>query len=214
MSSHLKPEPPEIATCPHCGNTTPHRRLRYVAFEEVEDLTGEGDFLRDDRWYCLMECGTCKKPSLYADTWAPTKSRWVPALAYPQQLQAPPGLPEAVTREFNQAVAARHVAPGLVAVAVRRVLEAIAADQGAEGHNLNAQIRWLAGENKIPPQLYEMMSVSRTLGNLGAHHGGIAVNEQDVDMIIDFARTIFEYLYVAPAKVAALRQSIDARKGA
>jgi hypothetical protein len=57
-----------------------------------------------------------------------------------------------------------------------------------------------------------MMNVSRTLGNLGAHHGNFAFNEGDVTTVIDFARTLFEYIYVAPAKVEAFRKSVEERK--
>jgi hypothetical protein len=146
------------------------------------------------------------------DYWNASDQRWEPALAYPQKVQAPPEVPQAVAREFNEAVAARTAAPGLVAVAVRRVLEAIAVDQGAPGPNLHQKIRWLADEGKIPPQLADMMNVSRTLGNLGAHYGSFQFNDDDVTTIIDFARTLFEYLYVAPAKVEAFRKSVEARK--
>ncbi len=103
-------------------------------------------------------------------------------------------------------------APSLVAVAIRRVLEATAVDQGAPGPNLSMQIRWLATEGKIPHQLAEMMNVSRTLGNLGAHHSEFGFNDDDVTTLIDFTRTLFEYLYVAPAKLEAFRKSVEERK--
>lgn len=211
---HPKVNPPALATCPHCGNRTPHttrHRADYSVPEE--DLTGDGDFYYDEKWLAILECATCHKLSLYVDHWNAADNRWEAALAYPQKLQAPPEVPQAVALEFDQAVAAaQHAAPGLVAVAVRRVLEAIAVDQGAPDATLREQIRWLGTQGKIPPQLADMMNVSRTLGNLGAHHTAFNFNDDDVRTVIEFARALFEYIYVAPAKVEAFRKSVEERK--
>jgi hypothetical protein len=149
---------------------------------------------------------------LYVDHWNPTPGRWEALLAYPQGFEAPLEVPASVAQEFNQAVAARQATPGLVAVAIRRMLEAIARDQGAHGPSLNHQIRSLADDGKILPQLADMMSVSRTLGNLGAHHTDLRFNADDVKTLIEFSMTLFEYLYVAPAKVKAFRKSVQDRK--
>jgi Domain of unknown function (DUF4145) len=208
---HPKVNPPRIATCPHCGNRTPHELLHRADYAEPEDLGG-GDFFYDECWFAILQCGTCQQLSLYVDRWNERDGRWEPALAYPQKFQAPPEVPEAVAHEFDQAISAQQQAPGLAAVAVRRVLEAIAMDQGAQGDNLGQQIRSLADDGKIPLQLADMMNASRTLGNLGAHHTRFGFNEDDVKTVIDFARTLFEYLYVAPAKVEAFRKSVAERK--
>lgn len=212
LEPHPKVNPPRIATCPHCGNRTPHELVHRSDYSEPEDL-GRGDVYFDERWFAILKCATCRQLSLYVDHWNASDGRWEPALAYPQKLQAPPEVPEAVAHEFNQAVSVQQQAsPGLVAVAVRRVLEAIAVDQGAPDVPLAAQIRWLADQGKIPPQLADMMNVSRTLGNLGAHHTGFGFTIDDVKTVIDFAGTLFEYLYVAPAKVEAFRKSVAERK--
>jgi hypothetical protein len=185
--------------------------LHRADYSEPEDLGG-GDVYHDERWFAILQCGTCQRLSLYVDHWNQRDGRWEPALAYPQKLQAPPEVPEVVAHEFDQAISAQQQGPGLAAVAVRRVLEAIAMDQGAPEMDLAGQIRWLATERKIPPQLADMMNASRTLGNLGAHHTGFGFSDDDVRTVIDFARTLFEYLYVAPAKVETFRKCLAQRK--
>jgi hypothetical protein len=209
---HPKVNPPRLATCPHCGNRTPHTLLHRADYSEPEELDDDIYFY-DERWFAILQCATCSRPSLYVDHWNERDGRWEPSLAYPQQLQAPPEVPATVAHEFDQAVSAQQqTGPGLVAVAVRRVLEAIVMEQGAPQTNLRAQIRWLADQGQIPPQLADMMHVSRTLGNLGAHHSGFNFTEDDVKTVMDFVRTLFEYLYVAPAKVEALSRSVAERK--
>lgn len=45
----------------------------------------------------------------------------------------------------------------------------------------------------------------KQLRNLGAHADDDEITEEDVPIIIGFLEIILEYLYVAPAKIAAVQ---------
>ena len=57
-----------------------------------------------------------------------------------------------------------------------------------------------------------MMDVGRDLGNVGAHFGESTITQEQLKSLIEFTLAIFEYLYVAPAKIEAFRKSLEKRK--
>jgi hypothetical protein len=57
----------------------------------------------------------------------------------------------------------------------------------------------------IPQTLAEMAQQLRQIRNLGAYDANDEVTEEDVPIIMDFLEAILEYLYVAPAKIAAVQ---------
>ncbi len=58
-----------------------------------------------------------------------------------------------------------------------------------------------------------MMNLSRVLANIGAHDDDAEISADDIATIESFIRSLFEYVYVAPAQVEALRKQIEERQG-
>lgn len=210
--THFDVVPPKIAWCPRCGNKAPQEMLHQAQYQDVIGVGPDNQPIYEYRWWAILKCGTCSGLSLWNDFWNEHDQRWEPALAHPRRLQAPPEVPSDIAQAFDDVVAAKSLAPGLAAVGVRRVLEAIADDQHAPGRTFSDQIKFLGTEGIIPTQLADMMDVSRTLGNLGAHFTGFDVTQDDVATLTEFVLALFEYIYVAPAKVEAFRRSVDQRK--
>jgi Domain of unknown function (DUF4145) len=69
----------------------------------------------------------------------------------------------------------------------------------------------LADEGVLPRPLAEMGHQLRARGNLGAHAGDVKVSVEDLPVIEEFVEAILEYVYRAPAKIAAAQSSLDAR---
>lgn len=67
------------------------------------------------------------------------------------------------------------------------------------------QLRSLADSGRIPRTLADVALHLKQLGNLGAHFDEVEVTEEDVPIILDFVELLLEYLYVAPAKIEAVR---------
>jgi hypothetical protein len=91
-------------------------------------------------------------------------------------------------------------------------LETVANEEGAEGDDLFEKLDDLARKGRIPEPLAEAAHELRRLGNLGAHDAAIDLGPDDVPAIEDLADAFLEYLYRAPAKVAAVRASVEERK--
>jgi hypothetical protein len=49
----------------------------------------------------------------------------------------------------------------------------------------------------------------KELRNLGAHDAEDEVTQEDVPIIVDFLKAILEYLYIAPAKIEAVRARLN-----
>ena len=92
---------------------------------------------------------------------------------------------------------------------IGRTLEAVCNHENAQGRNLAQKLNDLAQKDKIPNTLVEMAQQLRELRNLGAHEAEDEVTETDVPIIIDFVEAILEYLYVAPAKIEAVRTRLS-----
>jgi hypothetical protein len=90
-------------------------------------------------------------------------------------------------------------------------LTTVCNEEGADGKALFGKLDDLARKNRTPEMLAEAAHQLRRLGNLGGHDEDVAVVAEDVPMIEDLADAILEYLYRAPAKLAALRQGFETR---
>jgi hypothetical protein len=84
-------------------------------------------------------------------------------------------------------------------------LEAACNHEQAQGRTLAQKLNYLAQNGRIPNTLAEMAHQLKELRNLGAHDAEDEVTENDVPIILDFLEAILEYLYVAPAKIEAVR---------
>jgi len=213
MEPHPKVNPPKIAHCPHCGNNTLQIVTHRQDFVEVIDETLEGQPIWDDRWLAILVCSTCKTPSIYKDEWDEEHQRWTTGLAYPVPLRAPSEVPAQIKEVFNEAISVLQRAPSLSAVGIRKCLEGVCDEQNAQGKSLAQRIAYLSSSGIIPKNLSEMMDTSRALGNIGAHFGKASVTAEEAKILIEFTLAIFEYIYVAPAKIEAVRKSLEKRKG-
>jgi hypothetical protein len=204
-----KVNPPKILRCAYCGNETVHALIHREDYSEVIDETMEGDPIWDERWLAILKCTTCSKPSVYRDEWDEENKRWITGLAYPTPTRASKEVPTRIRETFDEAISVVQRAPSLTAVGIRRCLEGICDDQKAQGRNLADQIKFLGSNGIIPKTLTEMMDASRVLGNIGAHFGELSVTPDEIKTLIEFTLAIF---YVAPARIEAVRKSIQKRK--
>jgi len=212
MEPHPKVNPPKIVRCPHCGNNTVHVCAYREDFIEAFDETQEGEPIWDERWLAILKCTTCDKPSVYRDEWDEERKKWVSGLAYPIPMMAPKEIPAEIRETFDEAISVLQRSPSLAAVGIRKCLEGICDDQNAQGHTLARRIKHLGSNGIIPKTLTEMMDTSRVLGNIGAHFGTSSVTDSDVRVLVEFTLAIFEYIYVAPARIEAVRKSLEKRK--
>ena len=208
MEPHQKVNPPTIARCAQCGNDARHSLAYREDYSEVIDETEEGEPMYDERWLAILVCETCRKPSVYHDEWDEQRRRWVPAPIYPEPLRIPREVPAQLRTHFLEAASVIDRTPDMSAVAVGVCLEAICKEQRAEGKDLNERIETLRSRGVLPESLIELMHAGRLLRNIGAHFDGATVTLEQARALLEFTAALFDYLYVAPAKVERLRKRL------
>lgn len=195
---HSKGSPPSIVTCPYCGNNTKHE-------------IGFWNEAADGHWLAVLTYSTCGEHSVYRSHWNDVLGRWTAMLFYPVPSLAPLEVPQYIQELFSEAISIRLQSPSLCAVGLRKCLEAVAKDQGAKG-TLAQAINELATRSVVPPTMAKMMDSSRLMGNLGAHPTDAKLTSTDIDLLVDFALAVFEYVYVAPKKIAAVQRRLETFK--
>ena len=206
------------ALCLHCGKLTMLRiRTEYVYSVNEEDYGGTNDMNRI-KWN-LLQCPECLEPTLIqtnlvtkrkyrGDTWNTTMEA-IRAL-YPFERQLPDSLPESIGKLYAEAIRVKLLSPSSCAVLVRRTLEAVCQQENVSGRTLAQRLERLADTGKIPQTLVDIALHLKQLGNLGAHFDvNDDVSVEDVSIILDFVELFLDYLYVAPAKIQAVKYRLN-----
>jgi hypothetical protein len=201
--------------CDHCGFQGALLKVGdSTAQSHTEDHQGYGEVTIEDRWL-LSRCPNCDRATLDRYTWVDpvfdSEDDVRLERIYPTLL-AKGALPPGVQKQFDSAHRVKAIDPSFYAVGVRRMLEAVCAEQGATASTLEKQIAALVAAEKLPPVFAGMAKQLRTLGNWGAHNAATEVEDDDVPLIEEFADAILDYLYWAPAKLASVEAALDKRK--
>lgn len=211
-----------IAFCPHCCNRAPqtaiamHTCKETVWFERDDAVTDEE--VGFDGTYFVATCGTCRQLLLYWEQGNPADEGPSGPLDYfrrssliwPETAISGDVVPAPVAAIYREAAVVKRLSPNSFAVQIRRVLEAVCADKGANGHSLYEMLAELGRRGDLPPVLVEMTDVLRLLGNVGAHASDRTVRPSQVDALDEFFRTVIEYVYIAPAKLRRFRETLRA----
>jgi Domain of unknown function (DUF4145) len=120
-------------------------------------------------------------------------------------------LPPLVRNHREAARRVKGLDPSFYALGIRRMLEAVCVEEKAQGSKLFDQLQDLATRGRLPQTLVDIATQLRKLGNLGAHVTDVEVQESDVPLISALAEAMLEYLYRAPAKVAAVQAELARR---
>jgi hypothetical protein len=205
--------------CNHCGNNTVHFTLMTYKYPdghdkdeyefEFEDLKDKWGQSYKEQWL-IQECVTCKGLFLkeqhiyrgqdeYPYDWEEFK------ILYPVTKYISDNLPSPVMKAYEAALKIKPIDPSAFAVMAGKILEVACNHEKAQGRNLAQKLDFLAKSGRIPITLVEMAKQVRLLRNLAAHDAEDEVTKEDVPTILEFLDAILEYLYVAPAKIEAVR---------
>lgn len=118
-------------------------------------------------------------------------------------------IPAGVLRCLDEAVTC-HSAQCFTAAAimVRKSLEELCRDRGAEGPNLKQRIRTLRDRVILPPELFEGLDDLRLLGNDAAHIESQEFNQigqEEVELGLEFAKEVLKSVYQYSALLNRLR---------
>lgn len=187
------------ALCPHCGNVT-HQNL---------DLT-----FTEYRIYVCDICNGITFQVVHKVETQRTGQRGKKIIDFQERLEQlwpyPSTLsdevPERVRKIYEEAISIRTKSPSSFVVQIRRALEAVANERGAPSGTLYNQVEWMIKKNLLPATFGEMIQITRMFGNLGAHDAEKDVDIDDTKVVDEFFRAAIEYIYIAPATIARVKQ--------
>lgn len=159
-------------------------------------------------------CPACREPTVHSWAWSPEMSVDANERVLHPTRRDNTSLPETVGTRLDAAMKVKKIDPGFYAVGIGRLLEAVCNHQGAAGKDLFAKLDDLVAKGMMPKPLAEAAHELRKLRNLGAHDTEVEVAPDDVALIEALADAILEYLYRAPAAVAAVRAGLAERRAA
>jgi len=198
--------------CGHCGFAGGlQHKGNVTAASGTQQIEAFGEISWNRIW-SLSYCPNCERPTLEELMWSDELSD--PDVDARRLFPAPADnsvLPSSVQRQLNAALRVKMVEPGLYAVGVRRLLEAVCSEEKASGNALFKQIEDLVQRGRLPDVFARMATQLRRLGNLGAHFTEAEIAADDVAIIEELAEAILEYLYRAPAKLASAEEAIQKR---
>lgn len=188
--------------CGHC--------LRTSTFELRGEYAHRGiKYVSDVKSWYMWECLGCLHPTIVEHYYAVSVDEIIfdekLNILYPTDKTPLNDLPETIKKRYLAVLKVENIEPSACAVLIGRTLETICNYEKASGKTLSEKLNNLVQSDRIPKTLAEMAHQLRQIRNLGAHDAEDEVTEEDVPIILDFLEAILEYLYVAPAKIAAIQ---------
>jgi hypothetical protein len=133
-------------------------------------------------------------------------------ILYPLLRKTPVGLAPAVAKAYEAALKVRNIDAKAFGVLLRRVLELVCADRGANGRYLNKQLDDLAERGEVPKQLAEMAHRLRTFGNIGAHAAIGELRDEEIPVLEKLCEAFLQYVYYGPHLLEEADQRLKALK--
>jgi hypothetical protein len=176
---------PVSTICPHCGNRG--------TFEVID---------RDVHIGNAFLCGQrmCPEPSCNGHLFVITQGNKLlfqyPPVRIPFNTQ---NIPTEILKTFDEAISC-HAGGSYVAAAImiRRTLEEICEERGANGKDLKDRIKDLKTKVVLPQELFDAMDELRLLGNDAAHIEAKTYNQisrPELDVAVEFTIELLKALY-------------------
>jgi hypothetical protein len=202
----------KLIICFHCGNETPMERVGAYTWG-----SSGGDEFQFDYTYELFKCPVCSQPTLleiYGDEDMSVDPDMTPreTALYPSYSIDANAVPVEIAKSYEAALRVKGIDSGICAIALRKTLEMMLVDKGAEGRNLAEKITFMAEQGTLPESLKEASDISRLLGNEAAHSAVSDLDKFDIEYITGFIGHILEYLYIIPNKLDGFKQWKEAKK--
>lgn len=205
------------AECQHCNNET-LMQIRDYNKKEV------GSLLDDNYFYdttIVLFCPICENYNLINAYWDNTYGKTADqeynmfggdlvneSHVYPMPSnlisQKSDLIPHDIINNFTRAINLKKYDEESCLIKLRKTLEMLCNNQNAEGNNLYEKISYLSEKNILPATLNSASTLTRKLGNIGAHEPNIEINSNELKIAIDLVEYIIEYIYVLPKEIELL----------
>ena len=205
--------------CPHCQ----------ISFHPEPKQYELGQHGRTDSWSfewtaSLLTCPACAKPTAflsYQQNYGRTKFRGETLMAFPQRAAkppAPPEVPAAISRDYNEAAAVLPISAQASAALSRRCLQHVLSDRKVSASDNLSKAIDAALVSALPSHLAENLDAIRNIGNFAAHpqkaeHSGevVPVEPEEAEWNLEVLELLFDFYYVQPAIASARRAALNSK---
>lgn len=209
----------EIIKCFHCGNTTPMAKVGEYSWGSKDTDCSEFDFLY---MFEMFACPVCHKITL-RETYSDESMAYLhsnnqiiyeeeKSILYPKSSIEDTSIPPKVKEAYEAALKTRNIDKCVCLLALRRTLELLLTDKGATKWGLKEKIEEIAAKGLLPDTLKEASSLAKLLGDTAAHDKELAIDQYDVEAMVEFVGFIIEYLYVVPEKINVYKKRLDTKE--
>jgi len=203
---------PETIICFHCGNETPMQKIEAYSW---------GSNAEDD-WQCnylyeFYKCPVCNRPTLREsyideDDWCIPDALPRVSNLYPANSIEAEAVPVEIAKAYEAALRVKGIDSGICALALRKALEMILIDKGAQEYHLAAKIEEMAEKGVLPESLKEASEISRLLGNDAAHDYSAEFDAFEIEYMVEFIGHILGYLYILPHRLDGFKRWAESKQ--
>ena len=203
-----------LVKCYHCGNKGNLDVLNIKKTISGDDVNSPLETV----FYYTLFCPVCKNISLYMKWtyWGYEDqngdSIFENNIIYPENSFNFNGAPKEIKAAFVSAIRVKNIDISICALALRRVLEIVCKEKNAKGKNLYNMIQDLVNRKILPDTFDKAANLIKDIGNLGAHGDSFEYDIHDIEQLIDFVKSIINYLYCMPYDIECLQKKIEDRK--
>lgn len=134
-------------------------------------------------------CSRCNKSSYWRHIRKTDVKLGIPIINYGEMiypefvpsLQPEQDMPKDVLLEYNEAAKVYSKSPRAAAALLRLGLQKLCIHLGGDGKNINEDLRNLASNNILPPDVIQVADTIRIVGNQAVHPG--EMNPDDIDYV-------------------------------
>lgn len=193
----------KVLNCRYCGNATLMQQVG-----EYKSQWDEGHGYYGYFWYFMMKCPVCNRVTLVQKYWSSAHEDDEKIL-YPTSIVNYTNVPESILDAFEAAIQTKGIDLAICVLALRRVLEMICKERGAQGDKLYEQIEDLISKKILPEMMRDILFVIRKFGNDAAHGDDVQFSLYEVEQLIEYVATIINYLYSLPARVKRMKKRYE-----
>jgi hypothetical protein len=211
----------KVLTCFHCGNKTLMKQVskhNMTDNEEIYDYRYDpfrpiGVISFSKTWYLYL-CPVCSEVTLERHSWfseetGPNGEPFVHEnILYPAFSSNEHFIPKGVKDAFDSALKVRNLDGAVCVLALRRALEKMCKEKEAKGEDLFNKLKDLQDKKILPPIMKDVSYILRKEGNSAAHADDVEFDEETVRQMIEFTRTILDYVYTLPKKIKLAQERI------
>jgi hypothetical protein len=195
--------------CPHCGDSNRFESVNTNIYSNLNSFKIDSSGQINSKNLDLCRCTSCHEIIVFLN------NKMIFPLGTLRQ-KCPKEVPEELKNDYEEACLVESLSKKASAALARRCLQNLLRFQKITGKNLNEEIDLAI--KTLPPYLAESIDAIRQIGNYAAHPAKtektgeiLDVEAGETEWILNTLEQLFDFYYVAPAKIQEKRDALNAK---